>query len=329
MNDALMVLFALIGLALLCGWVGIYKINEGHVGVRWRAGALIESLQDPGLHWKLPILDKHAEVLVQMQTDSVQNIACGTSGGVMVYFDRIEVVNRLDRASVLDTMRKYGEHYDKIWIFDKIHHEVNQFCSKHTLQEVYIDKFDQLDERLQEALQKSCSDYETGIDISAVRVTKPRIPDEILRNYVTIESEKTKLRIAQQRQEVVLAEAETESQKQKLEAMRAKAVKEISMDQRIMEETKLAEMEVIKSETESKKSKVKADAEAYSIEKMAEANKLLLTKEYLTELLYKAIANNSKIYFGDSIPKMFADPAATMGLASGRSSTEGTCEIGK
>jgi hypothetical protein len=29
-------------------------------------------------------------------------------------------------------------HYDRIWIFDKIHHEINQFCSKHSLQEVYI-----------------------------------------------------------------------------------------------------------------------------------------------------------------------------------------------
>ena len=30
-------------------------------------------------------------------------------------------------------------HYDKVWIFDKIHHEINQFCSKHSLQEVCID----------------------------------------------------------------------------------------------------------------------------------------------------------------------------------------------
>ena len=35
-------------------------------------------------------------------------------------------------------------HYDKTWIYDKIHHEINQFCSAHTLQEVYIDKFDQV-----------------------------------------------------------------------------------------------------------------------------------------------------------------------------------------
>ena len=46
-----------------------------------------------------------------------------------------QVVNRLKKESVFETIRDYGVNYDKIWIFDKIHHEINQFCSKHTLQE--------------------------------------------------------------------------------------------------------------------------------------------------------------------------------------------------
>ena len=31
-----------------------------------------------------------------MQSDEVKNVPCGTSGGVMIYFDRVEVVNILD-----------------------------------------------------------------------------------------------------------------------------------------------------------------------------------------------------------------------------------------
>lgn len=42
------------------------------------------------------------------------------------------------------TIKEYGVDYDKTWIYDKIHHEINQFCSSHSLQEVYIDKFDQV-----------------------------------------------------------------------------------------------------------------------------------------------------------------------------------------
>ena len=33
-----------------------------------------------------------------LQTDEVKNVPCGTSGGVMIYFDRVEVVNILDPA---------------------------------------------------------------------------------------------------------------------------------------------------------------------------------------------------------------------------------------
>lgn len=54
----------------------------------------------------------------------------------MIYFDRIEVVNQLKANAVYDTVKNYTVHYDQPLIFDKVHHELNQFCSAHTLQEV-------------------------------------------------------------------------------------------------------------------------------------------------------------------------------------------------
>lgn len=73
---------------------------------------------------------------------------CGTQGGVVIHFARIEVVNRLNPEMAWATVKNYTVNYDSTWIYDKIHHEINQFCSRHTLHEVYIDKFDQLDEHL-------------------------------------------------------------------------------------------------------------------------------------------------------------------------------------
>jgi hypothetical protein len=67
-------------------------------------------------------------------------------------------------------------------------HEINQFCSSHSLQEVYIDLFDKLDDSLKDvynfkiflsiiqALQTGCDTWAPGIEIIAVRVTKPKIP---------------------------------------------------------------------------------------------------------------------------------------------------------
>ncbi|KAG8141367.1 hypothetical protein E2320_006993 [Naja naja] len=57
--------------------------------------------------------------------------------------------------------------------------------------------------------------------------------------------------------------------------------------------------------------KAKADAECYTAMKIAEANKLKLTPEYLQLMKYKAIASNSKIYFGKDIPNMFMDHVGT------------------
>lgn len=43
-----------------------------------------------------------------------------------------------------DIVKNYTADYDKALIFNKIHHELNQFCSVHTLQEVYIELFGEL-----------------------------------------------------------------------------------------------------------------------------------------------------------------------------------------
>jgi len=40
-----------------------------------------------------PFLTSFRPVQVTLQTDEVKNVPCGTSGGVLIYFDRIEVSN--------------------------------------------------------------------------------------------------------------------------------------------------------------------------------------------------------------------------------------------
>ena len=62
-------------------------------------------------------------------------------------------------------VQKYSVDYDKTWIFDKIHHEINQYCSKHTLQEIYITKFETLGQILINALTEGCKEWAPGIEI--------------------------------------------------------------------------------------------------------------------------------------------------------------------
>lgn len=109
-------------------------IDSGHIGVYKRGGALLNSWTEPGIHFMTPFLTKYHQVQVTLQTDQVRNIPCGTSSGVVLQFEKIEVVNRLKKDKAHETIKNYTVTYDQTWIFSKIHHEINQFCSSHSLQ---------------------------------------------------------------------------------------------------------------------------------------------------------------------------------------------------
>eukprot|EP01088_Endostelium_zonatum_P004113 TRINITY_DN15333_c0_g1_i1.p1 TRINITY_DN15333_c0_g1~~TRINITY_DN15333_c0_g1_i1.p1 ORF type:complete len:348 (+),score=87.28 TRINITY_DN15333_c0_g1_i1:28-1044(+) len=311
-----------VALAILA--VGIHKIEEGHVGLTYFGGALEEGYTEPGWQFSTPFLTKVEQVQFTLQTDTVLDIPCGTSGGVMIYFDKIEVVNQLRKDKLWKTVKRFGSHYDKLWIFDKVHHEINQFCSSHTLQEVYIDKFSTLDEDLAKALQQDCNKWDTGIDIISIRVTKPRIPTSVKRNYEAVEKENSQIVVATQQQNVAVKQAETVKMSAIIQAEKEAAVALIGAKKeaavalisaiktanisKIFVGTKNKEKEgeftlqQIQNEILLQSEKSKSDAYAYGILQDAEANEVLLTDEYLRIQLYESIANNATLYFGKSIP---------------------------
>nr|ACO14872.1 Erlin-1 [Caligus clemensi] len=296
------------GLMVLVGGLinlSFHRIEEGHVGVYFRGGALLQKTANPGFHMMIPLITTFKSIQITLQTDEVKNVPCGTSGGVMIYFDRIEVVNILGHEAVHDIVRNFTVDYDKPLIFDKVHHELNQFCSAHNLHEVYIDLFDQIDENLKSAIQKDLSDMSPGLRVLSVRVTKPKIPETIRKNYELMESEKTKLLISVQRQKVVEKEAETERKKAVIEAEKEALVAKIKLEKLILEKESEQKMAHIEDSMHLAKEKFKADAEYYKIEKQSLSNKLLLSKEYLQYKRYESIANNQKMYFGPDIPNMF------------------------
>ncbi|CAJ0922559.1 unnamed protein product, partial [Mesorhabditis belari] len=269
---------------------GIHKIDEGSVGIYYRGGALLDEISDPGYHVKIPYITTVKQVQITIQTDTVENVPCGTQGGVMIYFDRIE---------------NYTVDYDKPLIYQKVHHEINQFCSKHTIQQVYIDLFDQIDENLKSAIQEELHILAPGLYVQSVRVTKPRIPDAIKANYEEIETEKTKLLVAVEHQKVVEKEAETDRKKSIIEAEKVAQVADVKFKQNIAEKEMEKTVNKLQDQIHLAKEKANADAEFYRVAKESEANAKLLTKEYIELQRIKAIRENNKIYYGDSIPKAF------------------------
>merc|ERR1719337_34675 len=253
----------------------------------------------------LPFLTTVRNIQTTLQTDEVKNVPCGTSGGVMIYFDRIEVVNVLQSVAVFDIVKNYTYEYDKPLIFDKVHHELNQFCSGHNLQEVYIELFDQIDENLKNALQSDLLEMAPGLKVLSVRVTKPKIPEAIRKNYELMEAEKTKLMISTQRQKVIEKDAETDRKKAVIEAEKEAQVAKIHYERKINEKESLKKMAKIEDEMHLAKEKSKTDAEFYRIKRESEANALLLSKEYLDLKKFEALSSNRKVYFGPDIPNVY------------------------
>ncbi|CAG2236019.1 ERLIN [Mytilus edulis] len=243
-----------VGLALLMNF-SIHKIEEGHVGVYYRGGALLTTTSAPGFHFMVPFLTSFKAVQTTLQTDEVKNVPCGTSGGVIIFFDRVEVVNKLNIDSVYDIVRNYTADYDKTLIYNKVHHELNQFCSIHTLQEVYIDLFDQIDENLRTALQGDLGNMAPGLS--------GRRENKVTYFY--------------SKQKVVEKEAETERKRAVIEAEKSAQVSKIQWQQKITEKESQKKISEIEDATHLAKERAKADAEFYKAKKEAEANSAKLT----------------------------------------------------
>ena len=281
-----------------------YTIDNGHVGIIFRGGALLDDLHSPGFIFHNPI-DYVYQIQTTMQTDKVTNVPCGTKGGVVLYFDSIEVVNKLDKSAVYFTVKEYNVNYDKALIFDKVHHELNQFCSSHTLEEVYITKFDQIDEYIKTTLQSSISKLAPGLEIMSVRVTKPRIPEEIQKSYEDMENQKTQLLLAQEHQKVIEKKAETDKKKAIIDAEKEAAIQKIKIDALVLEKERMREISKIEDITRSAREKSITDSEYYKHTRESRAYREMLTPEYLEFKRNEALSYNTKIFFGPDIPTYF------------------------
>ena len=281
---------------------GIHKIEEGHVGVYYTRGILSPTTSDPGYNFYFPLLTRYEMVQVTVQTDQVTEIPCGTSGGVMIYFDKIEVVNRLDKNYVYETVKNYTKEYDKIWIYDKIHHEINQFCSKHSLHEVFIEQFETLDEDLIQVLQTDLKQWVPGLEILSIRVTKPRIPSKIRTTFEAMEAEKTRFLIVSENQKVKKQESETKKRQAIIKAQSELEVTRINMRKKLKEKENELKIATIENQMYLDREKSKVDAEHYKNLKELETSKEKLSADYIRYESIKSLTNNLVINIGSQVP---------------------------
>lgn len=282
--------------------LGLHKVREGYVGVYSIGGAVLSSTSDPGYHTMIPFITRFREVQISVQTDTVRNIPCGTSGGVLIDFAKVEVVNVLAKESVVEIVKNYTFNYDRLWIYNKVHHEINQLCSTHTLQEIYIDLFEKIDELLSERLQKELDKWAPGLEIIAIRVTKPKIPHQIAQHFTAMEAAVAELDAKSAEQKIVTEKAETTRRKAVIEAEKKLSVAKINGQRRIDEKKSEQEVADIENEIVLSRKRAKADAVFYAAQQEADANEQLLTREFLDLERVKGLSTNAKFFVGSKIP---------------------------
>ena len=111
--------------------------------------------------------------------------------------------------------------------------------------------------------------------------------------------------IATAHQKVVEKEAETDRHRAVIEAEKIAQVGKIQYEQKILSKGSEKRIAEIEAEIHLARERALADAQKYHSDTEAESNKLKLTPEYLQLAMHQALAQNTKIYFGNSIPKMF------------------------
>lgn len=293
---------AAVAVAAIAVPAGLFFVDEGSVAAVYFGGALTDSLLMPGYHWTAPILTTRAVVTTRMQTSIVSGVPCGSKSGVMLTFDTIEVVHRLDASDVLQTLKEYGPNYEQTWVRDRIRSEVNQLCSQLTLAQITVEEFDHIDDILMANLQTGLRNFNVGVQIQAVRVTKPHIPAVVKRNYEKREAEVARLKVVTQAAEREIKEAETAAKREVSHAEKQKEVALIDSQRRV----EVAESELHKAKIDDKmvvaRGKSQADALKYSILKQAESEAQLLSPDYLEYLRAKTEFANMKMFVGTKVP---------------------------
>ena len=138
-----------------------------------------------------------------------------------------------------------------------------------------------------------------------------------LSNYEQIEAEKAKLKVAEETQKLVTLQAETARKKAVIEAEKESAVATIRLERTLAEKRNAQTMASISNEIYLAQIQAEADANFYRAQKEAASNQLLLTPELLQLESIRALANNTKIYFGEHIPNIFLNNHPIVAAAAG------------
>lgn len=295
-------ILVIISLIVACLIGGIHTINEGHVGIYFKYGAIQDRVSMPGVNFQQPFVSSYQEIKIRPQTDTT-SVEAITQDGIKISFEGIQIITRIRMGDLSRMIKEYGLEFKQALVFDRIKEELRIYCAGHTIHEVYSTKFLDIVDHVRENLNSSITrlakdiDIVQGIDILNLVVPKPDIPQDIAHNYKQVKVQWTEQLVAAQQQKTEKIKKETESIKALADAQRNKDVLEIKITEKVLDKEGERRISAINNGIVTDKEENLANIEKYKMEKQAEANKLLYTPEYVKLEMAKALATNTKFYF--------------------------------
>jgi len=281
-----------------------HVVEEGHVGIYFKQGALQETHGMPGFNVKAPFVTTVYQIVVRPETDTMPSIISITKDGIQNTFNDVQVISLVPQEKVVPLIRQYGMEFKNALVFDRISEELKIYCAGHNIDDVYNTKFLEISPHVLNETRKSIERLSNGsVHIINLVIPKPDIPLDIAENYKQVKVQWTEQLVASQQQKTEEIRKETERMKAIADVNRTKDVLEVELQKELLQK------EADKNVSEIQNSIIKlaeenlADIAKYKKEQEAEANKALYTPEYVQLNLASKLSDNTKMYFsGESSP---------------------------
>ncbi len=199
-------------------------ISEGHMGVKYQFGRIVNDQLNPGLHFKIPFIENVTMIDIREQTYDMDTTAY-TKDTQTVENLRIKLNYFYDKGSLSDIVRNVGiQNVESKLIIPQmqsiVKNEIGQFRAEELIQ-----NRSKIQSNIQDKMSESLS--KNGIIVAAFAIENIDFEngfEEAVRAKVVAEQDalkmqnKTKERQEEAKQMVIAAEAQAESQRIKADA---------------------------------------------------------------------------------------------------------------
>jgi len=281
-----------------------HVVEEGHVGIYFKQGALQEIHGMPGFNVKAPFVTTVYQIVVRPETDTMDTIISITKDGIQNTFNAIQVISLVPQEKVVPLIRQYGMEFKNALVFDRIAEELKIYCAGHNIDDVYNTKFLEISPHVLNETRKSIERLSNGsVHIINLVIPKPDIPLDIAENYKQVKVQWTEQLVASQQQKTEEIRKETERMKAIADVNRTKDVLEVELQKELLQKEADRNVSEIQNSIIKLAEENLADIAKYKKEQEAEANKALYTPEYVQLNLANKLSDNTKMYFsGETSP---------------------------